>query len=169
MRAVTAATLLSVLALAACNRPASTSDQPAAPAEPAAAPEPAAMSDADKKAALADLPAAYQSADLDDGQMKFAICKSCHTTAEGAPDMTGPNLHGVFGRKAGTKPGFAFSDAMKGYGQVWDADHLDKYLESPRAIVPGTKMTYAGQPDAKARADLIAYLKVATSSPPRKG
>jgi cytochrome c len=159
-----------VAALAgACSKPSSGgSDQPAQPSEPASAPgEPAALSDAQKKALLAELPTAYQSADLDNGQSRFVLCKSCHTTAEGGADMTGPNLFGVFGRKAGTKAGFAYSDAMKASGITWDAVQLDAWITKPSAKVPGTKMTYIGMADAKDRTDLIAYLKVATSAPPK--
>ena len=160
---------LAAAALSACSKPAAPSaDQPAAPTEPASAPAaaPAALTDADKKALLATLPAAYQTADLDNGQAKFALCKSCHTAIEGGGDMTGPNLFGVFGRKAGTKAGFAYSDAMKASGITWDAAKLDAWIMSPKAVVPGTKMTYIGMADAKDRTDLIAYLKVATSKKP---
>ena len=154
--------------LAACGKPASSgSDQPAAPAEPASAPAAAApLTDAQKKAALADLPATYQTADLDDGQAKFALCKSCHTAIEGGGDMTGPNLYGVFGRRAGTKAGFVYSDPLKASGITWDADKLNAWITSPKTLVPGTKMTYIGMEDAKSRTDLIAYLK--TIATPRK-
>ena len=69
----------------------------AAPAEPT--PEQA-------KTLIAALPAPYNAADLDNGKHKFAQCRSCHTTAQGGPNMTGPNLWGVFGRKAGGLDGF---------------------------------------------------------------
>jgi cytochrome c len=150
--------------LAACGKPAS--DQPAAPAEPASAPAAVApLTDAQKKAALAELPAAYQTADLDNGQAKFALCKSCHTAIKDGGDMTGPNLFGVFGRKAGSKPGFAYSDALKASGITWDADKLNAWITSPKTLVPGTKMTYIGMEDPKDRTDLIAYLKTITTQP----
>ena len=164
MMAVVAAAAL----LAACGKPATPSaDQPASPTEPASAPvaAPATLTDADKKAMLAELPAAYQTADLDNGQAKFALCKSCHTAIEGGGDMTGPNLFGVFGRKAGTKAGFNYSDPMKASGITWDADKLNAWITSPRTLVPGTKMTYIGMSDPKDRTDLIAYLRVSTAAP----
>lgn len=155
--------------LAACGKsaPASSgSDQPSAPSEPASSPAASTeLTDAQKKAALADLPAAYQTADLDNGQAKFALCKSCHTAVQGGGDMTGPNLFGVFGRKAGTKEGFAYSDAMKASGITWDADKINTWITKPSAMVPGTKMTYVGMSDAKDRTDLIAYLKTITTAP----
>jgi cytochrome c len=151
--------------LSACGKPASSgSDQPSAPAEPASAPAASApLTDAQKKAALADLPAAYQTADLDNGQAKFALCKSCHTAIEGGGDMTGPNLYGVFGRKAGSKTGFSYSDALKASGITWDADKINTWITNPKALVPGTKMTYIGMEDPKDRTDLVAYLKTITT------
>lgn len=155
-----------MIALAACGKPApAANDQPSAPTEPAAAPTPppATMTDVQKKTALASLPAAYQNADLDNGQAKFALCKSCHTTASGGADMTGPNLFGLFGRKAGSKPGFAYSAGLKAASFTWDAAHLDKWIANPRGMIPMTKMTFIGMENPKDRADVIAYLKVATS------
>jgi cytochrome c len=157
--------------LAACGKPATQeAEQPASPTEPASAPAttpaPAALTDAQKKTLLASLPAPYQSADLDNGQAKFAVCKSCHTPVEGGGNLIGPNLYGVFGRKAGSSPGFAYSDAMKASAITWDAASLDKWIANPRTAVPNTKMTYIGMSDPKDRTDLIAYLKVATSPPP---
>lgn len=169
--AFSAAAFGAALMLSACGKPASqpSGDQPAAPSEPASAPAaaPAAEagpSDADKKAALATLPAAYQTADLDDGESKFAFCKSCHTLTQDGPDGVGPNLYGVFGRKAGTKPGFAYSDALKATGITWDADTINTWITDPRKVAAGTKMTYAGMPDAQSRINVIAYLKVASSA-----
>ncbi|HEY2483441.1 MAG TPA: cytochrome c family protein, partial [Caulobacteraceae bacterium] len=77
-----------------------------------------------------------------------------------------PDLYAVFGRKAGTSPGFAYSDGLKALGITWDAASLDKWIANPRAMVPGTKMTYIGLSDPKDRTDLIAYLKTVTSPPP---
>ena len=162
-----------VLFLSACGKPAQpSSDQPETPGEPAsAAPEASEAQDSDHKmneaqakAALATLPAAYHDADLDDGQSKFALCKSCHTITEGGPDLVGPNLYGVFGRKAGTKPGFAYSEALKATGITWDADQIDRWITDPRKVAQGTKMTYAGMSDPESRRDLVAYLKVATTT-----
>src|SRR5882724_10404243 len=107
-----AAAALAAAALAGCNKPATPTGS--APGTP-----PSAMSDADKAAALAKLPAPYNTADLANGESKFALCATCHTLPEGGPSMTGPNLHGMFGRKAGTSPGFTYSDALKATGWTW--------------------------------------------------
>jgi cytochrome c len=131
---------------------------PAAPAAPA--------SGADLKALQAKLPAPYNTADLDNGEAKFALCAACHTTTEGGPNMTGPNLHGVFGRKAGGLAGFSYSDPMKAAGWTWDAARIDNWIADPKVVLAGTKMTFAGMKDPKDRADVVAYLMVATGYKP---
>ncbi len=123
----------------------------------AAAPE---MTDEQRAIVLASLPAPYNTADLANGKAKFGLCKSCHTIADGGANMTGPNLHGVFGRKAGALADYKYSDAVKNAGFDWDAERLDKWLAEPRTFLPGTKMSFAGLKDAKDRVDLIAYVKV---------
>jgi cytochrome c len=154
--------------LAGCGK-SQTSNQ----AEPSGAGQPSAgaaqgePTDAQKKAAVATLPAPYNASDLANGEAKFAICKSCHTTVAGGPDMTGPNLSGVFGRKVATKAGFNYSDALKAQSFTWDADQLDKWLTDPKAIVPNTKMTFVGFKDPNDRRDVIAYLKAETTVSPQ--
>lgn len=133
----------------------------ASPAQPAA---PAA--DAEAQTLRASLPAPYDTADLANGKRQFAKCRSCHTLDEGGADMTGPNLHGVFGRTAGTKPGYRYSDALKTAGFAWDADKLDRWLADPRGFLPGNKMSFAGVKAEKDRVDLIAYLKTQTGYRP---
>jgi cytochrome c len=156
---------LSLLVLSACGR--STSNAPSAGAPPPPAPAAPGLTDAQQKALLAELPASYRGADLSNGEAKFAVCRSCHTLNEGGDDMVGPNLWGVFGRKAGSKPGFSFSDDMKAAGWTWDAGQLDRWIANPKAVLLGTKMTYVGLPDANDRRDVIAFLKVHTSPPPK--
>jgi cytochrome c len=85
---------------------------------------------------------------------------------ENGPSGIGPNLWGVFGRKSGTSPGFAYSDGMKALGVTWDADRIDHWIANPKAVVPGTKMTYIGMENVKDRTDVVAYLKTVTSPPP---
>ena len=89
----------------------------------------------------------------------WAKCSVCHVAASGKPSTIGPNLWGVVGRKSATVPGYSYSPAMKKLGTVWTAAKLDTYLAKPMTFVPGTKMIFAGLPDAKQRADLIAYLQ----------
>ena len=129
------------------------SSQAAAPVEPTAA---------EKQALLASLPAPYNTADIENGKRKFGMCRSCHTIVPGGANLTGPNLHGVFGRKAGSLENYKYSEVVKNAGFVWDAEHLDKWLAEPRTFLPGTKMSFAGLKSEKDRIDLIAYLKVET-------
>ncbi|MBA3896221.1 MAG: cytochrome c family protein [Sphingomonadaceae bacterium] len=92
------------------------------------------------------------------GEAAFAVCKSCHVVD---PDVNriGPSLHAIVGRRAGTVPGFHYSQANKSSGITWTAEKLFQYLEQPQRVVPGTSMTFAGLPDPQKRADVIAYLK----------
>jgi cytochrome c len=95
------------------------------------------------------------------GEAIYARCMACHALGY---DRTGPRHCGLFGRKAGSVPGFQYSEAMKRSGIVWNERTLDRFLANPVKTVPGTAMGYAGVPDAQERADLIAYLKAAQDS-----
>ena len=151
------------LSLAACGPSGGGAASNSATTE-TSAPAPApVLTDAQKKALVAQLPAAYQAADLSNGEAKFALCRSCHTTAQGGDDMTGPNLWGIFGRKAGSKASFTYSDDLKNAGWTWDAERIDKWIANPRAVLAGTKMTFVGISDPNDRRDVIAYLKTQTS------
>jgi cytochrome c len=141
----------------------STAAPAASSAAPAAEATPPAPQSPEVQKLLATLPAPYNTGDVEHGHVVFARCQVCHTDTEGGPDLIGPNLWGIFGRKVASKPGYAYSDALKAKDWTWDASHLNAWLESPRAVAPGTKMTFAGLADPKDRIDLIAYLKTATS------
>jgi len=97
-------------------------------------------------------------ADVNQGKAIFSRCAACHNVAKGGPNMIGPNLYGVVGRKAATKSGFSYSNAMKVSGIAWTNQKLDAYIAHPAQVVPGNRMAFAGIPDSKQRADLIAYL-----------
>ena len=88
----------------------------------------------------------------------LARCKVCHSINEGEGAKVGPNLYGVFGRAAGTSPGYNHSPALKNSGLTWDEATLDAYLASPQATIPGTRMPM-GEPDPVKRAEIIAFLK----------
>lgn len=121
---------------------------------------------AEKAALLAALPPPYNAGDLENGRRVFARCRSCHTLAEGGLNMTGPNLYGVFGGPAGGHPDYNYSTAVKQAGFTWNAERLDHWLENPRTFLKGTKMSFAGIPDAEDRRDVIAFLKVETGYAP---
>lgn len=86
------------------------------------------------------------------------FCMVCHTT-EAGKNKIGPSLAGIVGRKAGSVPGFSYSDANKNSGVSWDEATLDTYLTDPKKFMPGTKMLFAGIKSADDRKALIAYLK----------
>ncbi|NIJ08504.1 cytochrome c [Sphingomonas vulcanisoli] len=92
------------------------------------------------------------------GKQLFLQCQACHTIAPGAPNAVGPNLSGVVGAKAASRPGYAYSPALSASGLNWNATSLDAFIKRPSQAVPGTKMTFGGIADAKARGDIIAYL-----------
>ena len=94
--------------------------------------------------------------DAEHGKDIFKACAACHATDQA--NRVGPGVGGIIGRKAGTAPGFGYSNAMKKSGIVWEAKILDAYLESPQKVVPGNRMPYAGLKDPTDRADLVAYL-----------
>lgn len=153
-------TLGAAALLSACGQKSEPAVEPAdAPAATATAPA-AAPTEAEKQARLASLPEPYNTGDLVNGKRVFAVCKSCHTIAPDGGNMTGPHLHGLFGRKSGSVADFNYSDPMKAAAITWDAAHLDSYLASPKTVVPGTRMTFVGVKAPKDRIDLIAYLKV---------
>ncbi|QCI95421.1 c-type cytochrome [Novosphingobium sp. EMRT-2] len=103
-------------------------------------------------------PAATPSTAADGAPLAFGICKSCHSVDKGK-NMIGPSLAGIVGTKAGDVAGFSFSPALKGSGLTWDDATLDKWLENPMKLVPGTRMTYSGQTDPAKRKAIIEYLK----------
>lgn len=137
LRAASAATL--ALALAACGG--QPSDEPGTQAG-----SDGAASSGTATVAVAAPPAA------------FLQCRSCHAVEPGRHGV-GPSLAGVFGTRAGEIQGYAFSDAMKASGLTWDEATLDRWLEDPAGLIPGTRMVYPGMPDPARRREIIAYIK----------
>jgi cytochrome c len=94
-------------------------------------------------------------------------CAICHTFDKGGPNLIGPNLYGVIGRKVASHEGYEYSDALKAKGGTWDYAMMDHMIENPNAFAPGTKMAlFPGLPDAKERADVILFLREKSDSPP---
>jgi cytochrome c len=96
------------------------------------------------------------------GEAMLKKCEICHSLAAGGPAKAGPDLRGIFGRKAGTVSGFAFSDAMKSSGIVWDDATLTTFLRDPKNSLPGNRMSFPGIKDDAVLADLLARLRQAT-------
>jgi cytochrome c len=99
------------------------------------------------------------------GEKVSAKCKSCHSFDKGGPNLTGPNQWGLVGRTAGTHPGFAYSAAMKAYGQPWTYDNLEKFIASPATDVNGTTMAFVGIKKPEDRHALIAWLRTQEDTP----
>jgi cytochrome c len=93
------------------------------------------------------------------GRQVFAACRTCHYPEAGYGHHNGPSLYGIFGRRAGTQPGFGYySPALKASNLVWTPALLDAWLAGPASFLPGTTMIFVPIADARDRADLIAYL-----------
>jgi cytochrome c len=112
------------------------------------------------------LPVLLASADPAAGEKTARKCVSCHDFTKGGPNKVGPNLWGVVDRPVGKHEGFSYSSAMASHGGNWDWESLDHFLTNPKAAVPGTKMSFAGIPKDKERADLLAYLRTLSDNPP---
>ena len=95
------------------------------------------------------------------GEQIYARCLACHALTF---DRVGPRHCGLLGRRAGSVPGFDYSQAMKNSNITWNAKTLDRFLMNPLDVVRGTTMTYDGVKNLKDRTDLIAYLQRANES-----
>jgi cytochrome c len=123
----------------------------APPNAPAAPPAPS----------LAPIGPLLAKADAAKGQGLTKVCQVCHSFDKGGSDKIGPNLWNVVGEPIGQgRGGFSFSDALEKHkGEKWDPDNLNNWLDNPQSFAPGTKMSFAGFPDAQNRADVIKYLE----------
>lgn len=103
------------------------------------------------------------------GEKIFKKCAKCHQIGEGAKHRIGPILNDVFGRQAGSADGFKrYSKGMIRMGKDglhWDYEHLMTYLENPKSLVSGTRMSFRGLKKEKDRHDVIAYLRTFSASP----
>jgi cytochrome c len=94
-----------------------------------------------------------------DRQQFLTSCGVCHTAEPGAPHRQGPNLYGIFGRKAATVDGFnKYSEALARSGLTWDEETIERWIEDAAAALPGTSMNYR-QRDPEKRKMIISYLK----------
>ncbi|MGC1495344.1 MAG: c-type cytochrome [Sulfitobacter sp.] len=106
--------------------------------------------------------------DPENGAQIYKQCKSCHQVGEGAKNRVGPQLNGIFGRKAGALEDFKYSKSMARAaddGLIWTQETLDAFVENPKALVSKTKMSFRGIKDETDRADLLAYLRVYSDNP----
>jgi cytochrome c len=108
-------------------------------------------------------------ADATAGQAVFKKCAACHTDDSGGANKVGPNLWNIVNRPIASHEGFSYSGAMKEFSQggsvVWDYEHLNHFLASPKGYIKGTAMGFAGVKKPEERANLIAYLRTTADSP----
>jgi cytochrome c len=86
----------------------------------------------------------------------FTQCAACHANPAG---NSGPSLHGVVGRAAGSLRGFNYSAAMRRTGFKWTPEKLNAFLQDPQSVVPGTRMAFAGVDDEAQAGELVEFLK----------
>ncbi len=125
----------------------------------------AAAATAPAAEAIPDFGIVLAKADTGAGQQVAQRCAQCHDWSKGGPNKIGPNLWGVIGRARATHPGFDYSSAMNSSHDPWTFERLFVYLKSPAAMVPGTKMSFAGLRSAQDRINLIAYLRTQSDNP----
>lgn len=97
----------------------------------------------------------YAQTQPDGAALYESKCSACHSISS---NKIGPALRGVYGRKAGTVPGYAYSEALKGSNLVWNDANLDRWLQGPQKMVKGSKM-FLAVPEPTQRKEIIAYLK----------
>ena len=108
------------------------------------------------------------SAGLSLGARQFARkCSLCHTLEENGRNRAGPTLFGLFGRRAGSLPGYPYSQALKSAGIVWSEETVAKLFSlGPEHYVPGSKMPLQRISDPNKVKALVAFLKEATRPEP---
>jgi len=145
--------------------------EPAKPAKPGYVVEgvqeeaSATTSAAPAEEALPDFGTVLPTADAAAGQKISSRCEQCHDLSKGGPNKIGPNLWGVVGRARATHEGFSYSGAMSADHAPWTLDKLFKFLKSPAAFVPGTKMSFAGLRSPQDRINLLAWLRTQSDNP----
>ncbi len=100
---------------------------------------------------------------MERGAKLFKRCKACHTLEDGGRNKVGPNLWDIWGNKAASREGFAYSKALIAADITWNDETFDAYIKKPNAFVPGTRMSFVGIKKDQDRADLLLYLKAETT------
>ncbi len=106
--------------------------------------------------------------DIDAGRKIFSKCKGCHEIGQGAKHRIGPHLNGLFGRVAASHEDFRYSKSFQRAGAgglEWHAETLDTFLEDPRSMTSGTRMSFRGLKSQEDRINLIAYLRTFSDDP----
>jgi len=103
--------------------------------------------------------AGKDSCDAKSSKKAFAKCAACHSINEGGATLLGPNLHGIINRYSGEIEGFPYSPAMMAYQKKWTEKELDKFLQDPMKVVPGTMMAFGGLRKERDRQAVLCYLR----------
>lgn len=104
-------------------------------------------------------------ADLGAGEKLSKKCSACHVFDAGGQNKVGPALWNVVNRPLGASEGYAYSDALAGFGGAWDYAALNAFLAKPKGYISGTKMNFAGLKKPQDRANLIAWMRAKADSP----
>jgi cytochrome c len=109
--------------------------------------------------------AGHASAD-DEVPAAVEACLSCHAIQPGEPELEGPTLWGVVGRRIGGAPDYVYSDALRSQQGVWDRETLDRFLASPQQFAPGVNMTFGGVKNAADRKVVLDFLETLKADVP---
>lgn len=106
----------------------------------------------------------HPTAEITNGERQFARkCSVCHTLVPDGARRAGPTLYNLFGRQAGTLPGYKYSQALLDSDIIWAEDTIHRlFSDGPDVVTPGTKMPIQRMKNEADRQDLITYLKEAT-------
>jgi cytochrome c len=115
--------------------------------------------------AIPDWGTVLAKADVAAGKATSAKCEACHDLTNAKTIKIGPPLWNVVDRPRASIAGFSYSGAMKAKGGNWTYDELFKFLKSPGAYIPGTKMSFAGISKIDDRVNLIAFLRTNADAP----
>ena len=106
------------------------------------------------------------SASAEKGEAVFKKCGACHNAEKGGANGIGPNLYGVLGGPHAHRADFSYSTAMAATkGKTWGWDEINAWLKSPKAYIPGNKMSFAGIGKPEDRASVALYLNSKSDSP----
>ena len=169
MNKVLGAFLGTCLGLLSLNIAANALFHPTKPAKPGyAIAVPEAPAPGQKEAPTQDPPIAelLAKADVARGEVSHNKCIACHTFDKGGRNLVGPNLYGIIGREKGIEKNFNYSAAFKKFAKgAWTAQEISDFVKNPKALVPGTNMSFPGINRASERADLILYLNTKSDNP----
>ncbi|MBL6080436.1 hypothetical protein JMJ56_20675 [Belnapia sp. T18] len=102
-----------------------------------------------------------------EGARVFGACRACHALAPDSGPMAGPSLHGIFGRRMGSLPGYPYSPRLARGDITWTPETVaDLFTRGPDVVTPGTTMPVQRLGDPAAMAALIRFLEVATAGRP---